>query len=446
MIGLILEQSFVELIMYRPVKREGYLQGFSEKIKSLKKRFFFSARKNDAKKEASDDLKDDPNELYTNFIVPFIKKEFSLIGYDIFDPKYKISGFLWFIIVDVQLYLVINIIDIWLIWGSTVQDIAFCFVTWMLGWTGFILSINMVTKKLHFCKLQKMVYDFGANLDKKSEPEETKKYLEHCETCKKFVILTGCFCVTGGIVCNCYPIVVYFATGEAILPYGFFIPGTSMTENPGYIINYTYQIFQCYCTILGTMNGVFHSYLFFASSAFFQMDNLIIKMHKLDREIVEKPHKEGHEAQLKKIIKLHQKFQSYLAMINDTYNQLFFLDILMYTAMNIVGLFVLVDTRWYVGYYLLFVVLGLIFMPCAIGTAIEIKNDAMIDEIYGLSWYLLVPKERKLFKLFLFGAQKTEMPTCGGFLPLNVNTFRMIYSKIYSFLMFLIDTSKEKKN
>lgn len=429
--------------MYQPIKNKGFLKKGRDKICSLKAKLSKVIKNRKSEKGKKSKINDDPKAIYEESIVPTLKTELALVGFEIFNADYKLSFFLGFIIVDASTYAVINLIDIWLIWGSSFENVCFCLVTWMLGFTGLMLAYTLSKNRVLYCDLLKIIYDFGDALDKKEESEEIVKYKKHSLVCKKLCLITTVLCGGGGIVCTFYPIVIYFYTGQAVLPYGFFIPGVSTTTNPGYLINYAYQIFQCYGTALGTMQATFHSYLFFVSNAFFQIDNLIIKLRKLNGKIVKKPNEDGHETELAEIIKLHQRFQSYLDKVDGVFNKMFFVNIGCYTFMNIITLFVLVNQIWFIGYYLLAVLFGLIFVPCAIGTVIEVKNDELVNEIYSISWYLLTPKERKTYRLFLLGAQKTPMLTCGKFLPLNVNTFRLTYSKIYSFLMFLLDTQRK---
>ncbi|XP_063708846.1 odorant receptor 94a-like [Culicoides brevitarsis] len=338
--------------------------------------------------------------------------------------------------------MVINIINVWLIWGSAFESICFCLVTWMLGWTSLMLIYTILNNKLVFCDLLKLMYENGSTLDIQSEQQEIDKYIKHSKMCKNLIVFTTFLCAGGGLVCTFYPVVIYFFTGEAVLPYGFFIPGVSTTSNPGYLINYAYQAFQCFLTVLGTMQSTFHIYLLFSSNTFYQMDNLIIKLRKLSAAIESNPNMRGHEEQIIQIIKIHNRMKTYMSTVDGAFNKMFFLNIASYSIMNAMTLFVLVTKFWFIGYYLLGVLFGLIFLPCAIGTAIEVKNTALIDAVYEVSWYLLTPKERKTFCLFLMGVQTTQMPTCGGFLPLNINTFRITYSKIYTLLMFLKDTQK----
>lgn len=424
--------------MYQQLKDKGFLESVRDKVCDLKGKIF----KFKKKKKVPHPNSDDPKFIYEESIVPNLRTELALVGFNIFDPDYKLSLFLGFIIVECSIYLVINIIDIWIIWGSSFEMVCFCFVTWMLGWSGLLLCYTMLKNRLLFCDMLKIIYEFGDGLDKETEAEEIKKYKKHSLVCKKLSFITTVFCGGGMIVSTFYPIIIYFYTGQAVLPYGFFIPGVSTTDNPGYLINYAYQAFQCYCTVLGTMQSTFHSFLFFVSNAFFQMDNLIIKLRKLNAKIEAKPHENGHETQLNDIIQLHQRFQSYLDIVDRAFNQRFFGNIACYTIMNITTLFVVVSQVWFIGYYQLCVILGLILVPCTVGTVIQMKNEKLINEIYGVSWHLLTPKERKPFRFFLLGAQSTPMLTCGKVLPLNVNTFRQTYSKIYSILMFLIDTQR----
>ncbi|XP_063708848.1 putative odorant receptor 83c [Culicoides brevitarsis] len=427
--------------MYQQLEKKNFLEKLNDVLGYLGKKFQTLARRNH--ECHVEPVERNPNEIYKNFIVPYIKTETALVGYDMFNPNYKLSFLLGFIFADVSVYLIINLIDIWIIWGCNLQTLVFCFVTWMLGWTGWMLIVTALQNIVRYNDLCTLVYEFGDMLNAKTESEEIKKYIEHSKMCKKLILMTTVLCAGGGLICNFYPIVVYFITGNKILPYGFFIPGVSMTENPGYLINYFYQIFQCYCTVLGTMNSTFHPYLFFISSAFFQVDNIIIKLHKLNKRIEAKPHEDGNEDDIRKLVMLHQRFRNFLSTVDEAYNKMFFFNIVNYMLMTICTLFVMVDKMWFVGYYMFLVNFGLILLPCAIGTAIEIKNDILNNEIYDVSWYLLAPKERKIFTFFLFGVHTTDMPSCGGFLPLNINTFRLIYSKVYTLLMFLLDSQKK---
>ncbi|XP_063704127.1 odorant receptor 43a-like [Culicoides brevitarsis] len=384
---------------------------------------------------------DDPNKIYKNFLVPYLKFETSLYGYGLFNPDYKINFLFGFVLVGVTFYMSINLIDIWLIWGDF-QRVCYCFVTWFFGWTSYFLAFKGISKKKQLCSMLNKIYEFGDGLKKETEKQEIEKFLKHSMDCKKLFLFTTVVCSGGGLICILSPLPYYLYTGELFLPLGFFIPGLSTTANPGYFVNCLYQIYQVFLAVLAPMQTTFHSYLLFSSNAFFQVDNLIIKLRKLNSAIEANPNEEGHQESLNELVKLHHRFQDFLNEVEDFYNKMFFVNIGSYAFMNVLILFVLVHKFWIVGYYGLVVLFGLIFLPCAIGTAIEVKNDSLINEIYCISWYSMIPKERKTYWMLFFGMQNTSMQTVGGLYPLNVETFRAAYSTIYTYLMFMIDMQK----
>lgn len=273
--------------MYGPRKKKNIFEIFLIKLLQLRQRLNKFKKRNNVKTQKREN--DDPKAIYEDTVVPIIKTQLTLLGFEIFNPNYKVSLVFGLVIFDAISYTILNFVDVILIWGSTFENVCFCLVTWMLGFTAFMLIYAVLTNRTLYSDILKLIYGFGNSLHKTDDWQEIEKYKKHSLICKKLIYMTIFFCTGGGIICTFYPIIIYFVTGKSVLPYGFFIPGLSVETNPGYLINYAYQIIQCFLTVLGTMQTTFHTLIFFTSNAFFQIDNLIIKIRKLNISIEKNP-------------------------------------------------------------------------------------------------------------------------------------------------------------
>lgn len=108
---------------------------------------------------------------------------------------------------------------------------------------------------------------------------------------------------------------------------------------------------------------------------------------------------------------------------------------------NVVTLYVLVHQRWIIGYIIVFMTFILLLIPSVFGAMIEAKNNHLINEIYAISWHLLQVKKRKTLRFFLESAQNASMLSICIKPPLNMILFHKTYNRIYSYFMFLKDTS-----
>lgn len=341
--------------------------------------------------------------------------------------------------IDVIIYLFINASNIWIFWGDT-KLLCFCFVTYAFGFTGLIRIYTAVAYCPTFYEVFQTIYRFAKTFDRKVDLEEIELYKKYGYWCKRIGIINTIWFVIVGVLMIIYPGIIFLINGTKTLSYGFIIPGISYKENPGYAINFLYQSIQSVFVMTGFM-GCLHILFLFVMNACFQVDLIIVKLQKLDRQI-NVDADASHEEAIIKIIQLYQDFIDYMGKIELLFSIQVFVDFVCFTFQNVVTLYVLVSQVWILGYTFEVNVFILLLIPSVFGAMIEAKNDRLINEIYAVSWYLLNVKDRKSLRFFLETAQNASMLSCGGFIPLNVVLFKKTYSRIYSYLMFLKDSSR----
>lgn len=405
---------------------------------------FFGKKSNNKVSVNIIQVSEDYTQLYRDFIAVAITKQAGVVGVKPFDPNYHFNFLNCLVAFDIVIYVIINAYDIKLFWGP-LQQVCYCIITWIFGFTGAMLLYTLMFKQPLMCMLVQRLYGFSDSFDRENDREEIEVYKKYGKLLNKLAPYTIGFNRFCGFVATFYPIVIYLYSGKVILPYGFVIPGISYTENPGYAINYAFQSIEAYLTTTTLMEASVQICLLFIFCAFFQIDLIIIKIRKFNILLQDETTEDKTRKRLDKlveIIKLHQNYQEYLQTLEEFYSNLSFVNLCCYTFHNVITLFVLVNQFWIVGYLLVLVLLTLIFIPCACGTLLEMKNDRLINEVYGIDWYLLNIDQRKMFAFLLHGTQNVNLLSFGGYFPMNFETFKNTYSKVYSYLMFLIDVQK----
>lgn len=115
------------------------------------------------------------------------------------------------------------------------------------------------------------------------------------------------FCT--GIVSVTYPIFEYWLSKEAILPFGFVLPGLSEVEQPGYALNYCHHILQAIFTV-GSMTAVQGINIVLFNGICLMIEALIFKIRELGLEIrkAEDAHK---NVNMTEIVELHPEILEY---------------------------------------------------------------------------------------------------------------------------------------
>lgn len=382
------------------------------------------------------EFNEDLTKSYKDYVRIACTYQMKICGHNIFEPVFKWNILTVLVWTDIFTYLIVNAVNIWIFWGD-MQSLCYCLVTYGFGFTG-LARVYYVTKlSTMFYETLQIIYGFSGTFDHKTDMEEIELYKKYGVWCKRTGILSTIGFSGATVLLFLYPAIFYIAKGEKALPYGFIIPGISYTENPGYAINVMFQSTQTIFVLAGFML-ILHVFFLFVMNASFQVDMIIIKIQKLDHQITA----EGScEEELEKIVKLYQNFITFMGRIETMFRIEILIDFMCFIVQNVITLYVLIGHVWTCGYIFIVMIFVLLLIPSIFGTMIEVKNDKLINAIYDIAWHEMQVKERKTVRFFLEMAQNSSMLSCGGFIPLNMILFQKTYNKIYTYLMFLRNTS-----
>lgn len=95
-------------------------------------------------------------------------------------------------------------------------------------------------------------------------------------------------------------------------------------------------------------------------------------------------------------------------------------------SMLIICIMVLVDELWYLGIFLITLVIFQIFLICVAGTLFESVCSAYEERVYFMLWYNLNTSQQKVVRSMLQMAQKPILVTLLGFVPANLDTFKRV--------------------
>lgn len=382
---------------------------------------------------------------YHEFKSLIMTRQLAVLGCNIFDPNYRMNFNYIFLFFDMISYLSIVAYDvIFYFWGD-LKSICACIVTNTYPITTMVRMCNLYWKR---DLLNELLNKAMGPETQKLDGEEQFVYQKYGVWLKKFGIYNTIFFVSCGSFGIFVPYLIFLVTGEKTLPYGFIIPGISSTQNPGYAINYAYHMFQCLC-VLGGFLGPFHTFTLYVVNVCFQIESIIIKLRRLDESlryndyltqeninekiVIVRPqsgsHETDHRADLIEIIKLHQELKVFTDSLEEIYSFQSLIDLFGISFQLVVTLFVCTSELWVTGFLLIATVTVLLFSSSMLGVIIEIKADKLYDAIYNIAWHLLKPEERGMVVLLLVAAKNNQLLTCGGYFPLNLDTFARV-SKI----------------
>lgn len=95
-------------------------------------------------------------------------------------------------------------------------------------------------------------------------------------------------------------------------------------------------------------------------------------------------------------------------------------------SMLIICILVLVDQLWYLGVFLISLVIFQIFLICAAGSLFEAVCSEYEAKLYAISWHALSNAQQSGVRLMLQMAQSPTLVTLLGFLPANLDTFKRV--------------------
>lgn len=115
-----------------------------------------------------------------------------------------------------------------------------------------------------------------------------------------------------------------------------------------------------------------------------------------------------------------------MAKFGDIYSACTFTMVASAESMLIICILVLVDELWYLGIFLISLVIFQIFLICVAGTLFESVCSAYEERVYSIRWYSLSNKQQKVVCSMLQMAQKPKLVTLLGFLPANLDFFKRV--------------------
>ncbi|XP_052864153.1 putative odorant receptor 83c [Anopheles cruzii] len=372
------------------------------------------------------DLFDSSNRLLIKF--------FAICGAERMLPEYtRKNGRLIFLVMDLFLYLLVNIYSIANVWGS-LMDVVFCLVTLGIAIQGFAKIVAFTSPGLYDLHMY--------NLDRFTAPAlypEVTDSLYHTATlCKVFIkILMIMF--SGLLIGFCFiAITMPIVKRELVLLFGFTLPFIDPKTPVGFAVNCLYQLLQVFEAVIGLM-ACDVCLLFLIVNATGQMDLIIIYLRRLTDLV--NTDLNGNNAKeiadlIKEIVLKHLEHTKHITDMDKLFKKQFFINFGCLIFELVASLAIVVRVPWLPGMAVIVICTIQLFVNCALGTFLSIKNDRLINEIYAVNWYGLSTNHQKTLQQVLLKAQ-LPVVLSDGFTAIDLLNFVEIYKKIYSYLMVL---------
>lgn len=234
----------------------------------------------------------------------------STVGFNVLKEDFKLSIISYLSIFDCITYMIINGYDIKLFWGDLLR-VCFCLVTWSFGYQCSARIIVFTSKQKIISDLYKQVYEFMQKMERQMETNVVvRKFARYIDVQSKGITILFYLSASLTIL---YPVLVYMFTKEAILPFGFVLPGLSEVHQPGYALNYCHHVLQVVLTIGGLITAQCIN-LMFLVGACLMIEVLIVKLKKLGKEVHAKDDAQDmdRDVDMSEIVELHQEILKYL--------------------------------------------------------------------------------------------------------------------------------------
>ncbi|XP_063706403.1 odorant receptor 43a-like [Culicoides brevitarsis] len=366
----------------------------------------------------------------------YISRLLGTVGFDVLNPNFRLTPLTYFVILDTFSFLFINGYNI-LVLSKDIKSTCYNFLTYCFGFIMIGRIANGLINTKMFQKLRDVMFSF--TFDEDTEGEELEKYLWYGKTSKILGSIGMTFALVANVLFIVPPLVIWFATGRQQLSFGLFLSVIEADSSAGFFCNYIYDTFQG-LFVPQALIGYLNMNLLYVICACFQLDVLVIKLQKLDKQLRFTDFgKKSKRDEICEILKLHQELNEYLAAVEELYVLESFNSILFFILGIALGLFICVKEIWVVGYLIIVPCSYMIFINSLFGVAIEIKSDTLVRTIYAIQWHLMTVEDKKLMLQFLQAAQNPVQLSYGGLFPLNLESFSKICKSIYTYLMFLRD-------
>ncbi|XP_062542281.1 putative odorant receptor 83c [Armigeres subalbatus] len=359
-----------------------------------------------------------------------------LMGMDVYAVGHRRICGTYTIVFMAVLFLIISLIDLYL-FRYDLFNFSFVLVTIFYALLGVGRLFIMLCRSTDLQQLVlKMIIVYKDSSKNQQERKILRKYTNRLRQC---VTLYTLLFMGGTTLAGVLPLIVYWWTGDKILPIGVVIPFLSTDTPDGYQLNYIYQL-SC---MLWTPPGLIATQNFYFAMSFnicIQYDVMTLKLQTLDKLIAKNVNgilNNDIREELISLIQYQQRLIKFIRDLENVYAIQTFIEVAC-NAMQIgVTMFVLHIDFWIPGPMMICVSTFQLFLSCMLGTLIDVKNDICIQKIYDVSWHEMPKTEQKTLQFLLAEAQQSKTLSCGGFMPLNMNLFLTVYKKIYSIFMML---------
>lgn len=239
----------------------------------------------------------------------------STVGFNVMAEDFKFNLLSYISIFDCITYMIINGYDIKLFWGELLR-VCFCLVTWSFGYQCSVRIVVFSSKEKTIKYLYNQVYKFVLKMEKQMATNViVRKFVRYIDIQSKGIFVLF---YLSGLLTIFYPLIVYIFVKEAILPFGFVIPGLSDSSQPGYAINYCHHVLQVILTV-GGLTAAQCMNIMLLVGACLMIEVLIIKIRDLGKEVyANEDTRNMKDVDMSEIIELHQEILKYLIFLKIT--------------------------------------------------------------------------------------------------------------------------------
>ncbi|XP_055590515.1 odorant receptor 67d-like [Uranotaenia lowii] len=236
-----------------------------------------------------------------------------------------------------------------------------------------------------------------------------------------------------------YPVFWFWVKNEKVLTIHLLIPGLNPETSYGYgqtLIVHAIMVFLAGAGMIAADTVI----LLFVSSVSGFADVLRNELDDLN-ELLDATHRDEKiiKEKVRIICHLHQEVVQYESDLDERYVNTCFVQVVTSVTLMSGALFLIYTKNHIPSYGLLPASFFQLLEFCLLGTVLTVKNQEIMESIYGAHWYKLQKPEQRCFELMLHKSQNAIEMTIGGLAPLNIETFVGIINRIYSFFMMLIN-------
>jgi hypothetical protein len=236
----------------------------------------------------------------------------ALAGCNIFASGHSIINVVFLLTaLNVITYIPINVYSLCILWGDLV-DVTFCLATLGCGFQAIAKIYTLLLHKETFIELTRYTEKL---FDHKTRPKKITNVLITWVVQMKFIAqvlaITFLSCLMLILIS---PLLVFLATGEKELMFGFQLPFIDPKSALGYPLNMAHHLVQLFLVVIGFL-GTDGVYILFMLSGFCQLDVLKALLSDLNQLSVNNDEGENNEQikeSLNKIIQLHNEHIEYV--------------------------------------------------------------------------------------------------------------------------------------